>query len=114
MRRYFYILLILGVILMVLPVIGCKSITIGDIMANPSMYQGDEVSFKGTVGETVWLAALTKGAYQVGDETGTIWVVTSQPPPQEGTSVSVKGMVDTAVKIGDQTFGTVIRESERK
>ncbi len=115
MRRNLYsLVLLLGVLLLVLPVAGCSSLTIGDIAANPAEYQGEEVSVKGTVGETVWLPVLTKGAYQVGDETGTIWVVTSQPPPQEGTLVSVKGMVDTAVKIGDKTYGTVVRESERK
>lgn len=113
MKRYLYIFLLLGVMLMALLAVGCGSATIGDIVANPSEYQDKEVSVKGTVGETIWLAVLTKGAYQVGDDTGNIWVATSQPPPQEGTSVSVKGMVDTAVKIGEQSFGTVIRESKR-
>ena len=113
MRRYLYIVLLLAAILMLSPAVGCSSVTIGDIVANPSEYQSDEVSVKGTVGETFWSAALTKGAYQVGNDTGTIWVITSQPPPQKGASVSVKGTVDTAVKIGNQSYGTVIQESKR-
>ena len=85
---------------------------IGDILAEPEQYEGKEVRIKGTVGDTIWL--ISEGAYQVGDGTGTIWVTTKEPPPQQGTTVTVKGSVEPAVTIGDTSLGTVVVESERK
>ena len=63
---------------------GCSSTKIGDILDNSSQYEGEELSLSGTIGETLWFSLLEKGAYQIGDGTGNIWVITSQPPPQQG------------------------------
>ena len=114
MKRILIVALMLSLLIAVIPMAGCASTTkIGDITANPMQFQGKEVSVKGTVGDTLWLAILTKGAYQVGDGSGTIWVVTVQPPPQKGLVVSAKGTVSTAFKLGDQTLGTIITETQR-
>jgi len=40
--------------------------------------------------ETVWLAAAGKGTYQVGDGSDTIWVISTQPPPTKGASVTTE------------------------
>ena len=94
--------------------VGCgKSIGIGDIVENPSEYQGKEVNIKGTVGETNWFQRLGKGTYQVGDGSGNIWVITVQPPPQEGEKVALKGTVQSVITVGDKTYGTVIVEESR-
>jgi hypothetical protein len=113
MRRILIVVAILIVLAGLIPLAGCSTKTkIGDIMASPTQYEGKEIHVQGTVGDTFWF--VNKGAYQIGDGSGTIWVVTIQPPPQKGTDASVKGTVSTAIKIGDRTFGTVITESQRK
>ncbi len=50
----------------------------------------------------------------MGDGTGNIWVVTSQPPPEEGREVSVTGTVQSAFEVGDRSLGKVIVETSRK
>ena len=108
------VLIMLGLLICLLPVAGCSSTKIGDILDDPSQFEGKEVSLKGTVGGTVWFSLLERGAYQVGDGTGNIWIITDQPPPKKGESVSVHGTVQSAVTLGDRSFGTVISESKRK
>ena len=115
MKRYLVVVVAISVLLAaVVPLAGCSGITkIGDIQANPLQYEGKQVSVRGTTGDTVWFTVLSKGAYQIGDGSGTIWVVTTQPPPQKGIEISTRGTVSTAVKFGDRTFGTVITETKR-
>jgi hypothetical protein len=98
----------------VLAAAGCTSATkIGDVMANSSKYEGKTVTVKGTVGDTVWLAAADKGTYQVGDGSGTIWVITTQPPPQKGLTVTTEGTVQAAFTLLGKSYGTVINETSR-
>jgi len=93
---------------------GCTMTTnIGDITANPSQYEGKEVTIKGTVSDSFWIALLTKGAYKLTDDTGSIWVVCSHTPPERNDEVKVKGMVEKAITIGQHSLGTVIIEKSR-
>lgn len=86
--------LLLVLILTLVLATGCKGATkIGDILADTSQYEGKEIVIKGTVEESVWLSVVEKGTYQVGDGTGTIWVITTQPPPQQGMTVKIGGTV---------------------
>ena len=72
-------------IILLLSAVGCTPITrISDILANTSQYEDKDLTIKGTVGKTAWFPLLEKGAYQIGDGSSNIWVVTIQPPPQEG------------------------------
>ena len=71
-----------------------------------------EVGIKGTVGNTSRVSFLSKGAYQVGDGTGNIWGTTSQPSPEKGASISVRGTAQLAVSLGGRSLGTVIVESK--
>jgi hypothetical protein len=114
MKRVLSIVVISVLILLVFTTTGCSRATrIGDILANPSQYEGKELTIKGTVGGTAWFALLEKGTYQLGDGSGNIWVVTSQPPPQEGQSISAKGNVQAAFSIAGQSYGTVLVETQR-
>ena len=115
MKRLFLAAFILISVFFALVLPACSSATkIGDIQANPIQFEGKQVSIKGTVGDTFWLAALSKGAYQLGDGSGTLWIVTSQPPPQKGLQIACQGTVSTAIKLGDRTLGTVINETKRE
>ena len=103
-----------ALLLTVLAAAGCTSTTkIGDVMADNSKYEGKTITVKGTVGDTVWLAAADKGTYQVGDGSGTIWVITTQPPPQKGLTVTTEGTVQAAFSLLGTSYGTVINETSR-
>jgi hypothetical protein len=114
-KRIWLAVLIPVLVVGVLTATGCSNNTkIGDIQSNPVQFEGKQVNVKGTVGDTFWLATLSKGAYQLGDGSGTLWIVTSQPPPQKGVEIGCQGTVSTAIKLGDRTLGTVITETNRK
>ena len=111
MRIVALLLLTLGL----LATTGCTSATkIGDILADSSQFTGKEITIKGTVGETSWFSVAGKGAYQLGDGTGTIWVITTQPPPQEGESITTKGNVQAAFTLLGTSYGTILNETTRK
>jgi hypothetical protein len=107
--------IMLGVlVLTVLSVVGCAGKTkIGDVLADSAKYEGEDILIKGTVGETVWLAPVEKGTYQLGDGSGTIWVITTQPPPQQGQTLSTRGRVESAFIILGRSYGTVLVETAR-
>ena len=114
MKRVSIIIVLSIIILSMFATIGCSSATrIGDILANPSQYEGKDLNIRGTVGDTAWFALVGKGAYQLGDSSGNIWVVTSQPPPEKGLSISPKGKVQTAFTIAGQSYGIVLVETQR-
>jgi hypothetical protein len=115
MKRLLILIFITCLILSILPLAGCsKSTSIADILANPLQFEGKQVNIKGTVGDTFWLAAVSKGAYQLGDGSATIWIIASQPPPQKGLTAATQGTVTTGFKLGDRTLGTVVTETKRE
>ena len=61
------------------------------IMNNPSRFNGQTVDINGAVENTIWDSAVSRGAYQVFDGSGDIWVVTDQALPSKGIEVNVKG-----------------------
>ena len=114
MKRILRIVALSIAILVALSTVGCAHTTrIGDILSNTSQYDGKDLTISGTVGKTAWFTLLEKGAYQIGDGTNNIWVVTSQPPPQEGQSISTKGKVQSAFSLAGQSYGTVLEEIQR-
>jgi opacity protein-like surface antigen len=114
MKRLLLIVLLAGAILSTALVAGCASTKIGDILDDFPQYEGKEVVVKGTVGETIWFALLERGAFQVGDGSGNIWVITSQPPPQENEEVTITGTAQASFQLGDRSLGKVIVETDRK
>jgi hypothetical protein len=107
--------LCIALVMVVFGVVGCAGTTeIGDILADSSKYEGEEISIKGTVGETAWLALAEKGTYQLGDGSGTIWIITTQPPPQQGESISTRGKVQVAFTVLGRSYGTVLIETDRQ
>lgn len=108
---------VLGIILLAvltMTLSACTSMTkISDVMTDSSKYTGKTITIKGTVGETVWLAAAEKGTYQLGDGSDTIWVISTQPPPEKGASVTTEGTVQSAFTILGKSYGTVLMETKR-
>ncbi|HKE59907.1 MAG TPA: OB-fold nucleic acid binding domain-containing protein [Pyrinomonadaceae bacterium] len=104
--------LILGVAFLLT---ACPSETnIGRINSDPGRYNNKEVSVTGRVTDS--FGALGRGAYQIDDGTGRIWVVVKENNgvPNRGAEVGVRGRVQSGVSFGGRSFGTVIQESDRR
>ena len=71
------------------------------------------VSLQGTVSKRV--SFLKSGAYQLKDETGTIWIFTKNNLPDEGESLEIKGKLrHESIAIADRELGELyILETER-
>ncbi len=73
---------------------GCEQKTINDIRAEPDRYANKEVAVLGNVVRS--FSVLGRGAYEVDDGTGKIWVVSERGVPREGARVVVKGKIRDA------------------
>jgi cytochrome c-type biogenesis protein CcmE len=113
-RKLFILYLTLALILM--GIFGCDYIgftRIKEITDNPLKFEGKEVKVKGIVEEALRIPLTETVVYTLKDETGTITVIGTGAKPNQGDSVKVKGTVSTAIKIGDETFRTHIKENKR-
>ncbi len=104
--------------LLLLALIGALFVTacpnresISKINADPGRYRNKEVGVAGTVRDSYGI--LGTGAYELEDETGSIWVVTKQGVPSRGSRVGAKGRIRTGFSFGGRSFGTIVEESER-
>jgi hypothetical protein len=85
-------------VLSVLTLAACRT-TINQLLAEPGKYANQEVTVGGQVVKSVSL--LGRGAYQIDDGTGTLWVVTKSGAPRQGARVAVKGRVRDVVNLGE-------------
>jgi len=108
MTKRFSLLLIPAALLLT----GCGSTRIGRILADPSRYQNRNVSVEGRVTNVV--GALVAGVYEVEDESGKIYVLSSRGVPTKGARVKVDGTVTPGVNVMGKSFGTTIRERDHK
>lgn len=95
---------------------GCDYIgftKIKEITDSPMKFEGKEVKVKGIVENAFRIPLTETVVYTLKDEMGTITVVGSGAKPNKGDQVRVKGTMSTAIKIGDETFGTHIKEIRR-
>jgi len=107
--------LLFGLTAVLMTSAGCNTSTsISDIKDNPSQYYGQEVTVQGTVGGRFWLALLTKGAYELTNDTGSIWVICQHTPPETGAEVRVRGTVEQVASMGEYSGGIAIIESNRE
>ena len=97
----------------------CEQKTIRQILAEPDRYRDQDVGVVGNVMRSFSL--LGKGAYEVDDGTGKLWIVSGKGVPRTGAHVAVKGRIKDGfdlngiVKLPD-TFrsGIVMIESEHR
>jgi hypothetical protein len=85
-------------VLWALAMSGCEQKTVNEIRADPSRYANKEVSVVGTV--TRSYSVLGKGAYEIEDGTGKLWVASEAGVPREGARVAVKGTIRDAFNLG--------------
>jgi len=115
MKKVAVTFLLPGLIASLLLSTGCSTSTsISDIKDNPSQYYGQEVTVQGTVGGRFWFALLTKGTYELTNDTGSIWVICQHTPPETGAEVRVRGTVEQAASMGEYSGGVAIIETDRE
>jgi hypothetical protein len=92
---------------------GCpQQTTINKLNGDPSRYRDKEVLIVGEV--TNSFGALGKGAYELNDETGKIWVITERSVPSRGARVGAVGRYIQGVNWAGRNFGSALRETDRK
>ena len=91
---------------------GCGSTKIGRILADPARYNSRNVSVEGRVTNVV--GAFVAGLYEVEDETGKIYVLSSRGVPNKGVRVKVDGNVTPGLNVMGKSWGTTIRERGHK
>jgi len=76
----------------------CGTATINKVLADPQRYRNREVKISGAVTDSFSLVG--RGAYQVDDTTGKLWIVSNRGVPRRGARVSVKGTVREGFNLG--------------
>ncbi len=77
---------------------GCEQKTINEIMAEPSRYANHEVAVAGNVVRSFSLVG--RGAYEIEDGTGKLWVVSEAGVPRQGARIVVRGTLRDAYDLG--------------
>jgi len=108
----FHSLLRLPLVLAMLLLAGCAGVTpIGELLDDPSRYDGKTVRVKGEVQGSI--GGLGVGAYEIRDETGTLAVVSEdREPPRSGANIGVKGKFQALLNLGFRSL-SVLREEDR-
>jgi hypothetical protein len=106
-----------ALLVMSLGLVSCEKTKIGDIIADPGSFKGKEVAIVGEVTNAMGasIAGFSKGAYEIDDGTGKLWVVSNdRGVPSKGAHVGVKGKVSQSVTVMGRNFATVMMESDRR
>jgi hypothetical protein len=90
--------LLIVVVLWALAMSGCEQRSINEIRADPSRYANREVSVVGTVVRSY--SVLGRGAYEIEDGTGKLWVVSERGVPREGAKIVVGGTIRDGYNLG--------------
>ncbi len=113
MTRQLRTLLTFALAMVTLVLLGCpQQTTIADINADPGRFRDKEVALTGRV--VTSFGALGEGGYELDDGTGRIPVITTRGVPGQGTRVRVTGHVSSGITVAGRSFGTFIRETNRK
>jgi hypothetical protein len=76
----------------------CASMTINQVLADPSRYNNRQVRLSGSVVDSYSLA--NRGAYRIADDTGQLWVVSDRGTPRKGARVTVHGTIREGFNLG--------------
>jgi hypothetical protein len=83
---------------------GCAT-RIQRVLDDPSRYRDREVTVSGTVVDSYSVAG--RGAYQLQDRSGRLWVITDRGVPRRGAEVRAKGTVREIFNLG--SLGELLR-----
>ncbi len=109
----------IAVIVLLVFLAACERKTISQILAEPDRYANHDVGIEGKVVRSY--SVLGRGAYEVDDGTGKLWVVSERGVPRTGARVGVRGRIKdgydlgTIVKLPDPLrSGLVMIESDHR
>jgi len=93
---------------------GCPPrVNIAKLNQDPGRYAGKQISIAGRVTDS--FGALGRGAFQVDDGTGRMWVVTGHyGVPETSTNVAVSGHIEQRFSFGGRSFAVILHETERR
>lgn len=91
---------------------GCGTTKVGNIKNELDKFKDQQVTLSGEVVEVLSLPFVHKGAYQLDDGTGKIWVIPSDNIPTRGDKVKVTGKLKGGVEIAGKSLGMVLVEGE--
>ena len=107
-RSRFLLLVVAGLVLT-----ACEGVTkISEVNSDPSKFRNKTVRVMGTVTNSV--GVLSTGGYEIEDDTGKIFVVSTQGVPGRGARVIVEGSVFTGAMVLGQAFGVAIKETKHR
>lgn len=86
---------------------------IGEVVRNPSLFDGKEVKVRGKVVDLLKLPLVQTKFYTVREDTGELLVMTGAAAPGMGAEVRVRGTIDSMAIIGGKSFGLHLKESQR-
>jgi len=91
----------------------CPSqVTVGVLNTDPGRYRNREIAIRGTVLNSY--GALGQGVYEMGDESGSIWVLTQRGVPTKGARLTVVGKPVNGITWAGRTFGNALQEKSRR
>lgn len=89
---------LLAVTMLAVGLTGCRETTVARLLAEPERWRNRDVGLEGHVVQS--MSVLGRGAYQLDDGTGMIWVVSTHGVPREGARVRVRGELKDIVDLG--------------
>jgi len=88
-------------------------VSIAKINRDPGRYAGKEVTVAGRVVDSYGAAG--RGAFEVDDGTGAMWVVSGHfGVPEAGAKLAVTGHIEQGFTFVGRNFATILRETERR
>jgi hypothetical protein len=88
---------------------GIGTTSINKVVSNPTQYKS--VMVRGKVVNQVGI--LGKGAYEIRDDSGSIWILTQSGMPTMDSTVTVRGSAGEGVSFGGKNLAVTITEQER-
>ena len=88
-------------------------VSIGDIIQNPTKYDGQKIKVKGRVSNVTKIPFVDVKLYALTDQGQQIMVVAKETVPAAGSEVAVIGIVENVAIVGDQSIGLHLREVKR-
>jgi membrane protein implicated in regulation of membrane protease activity len=76
----------------------CGARTINKVLADPGHYRNKSVKLTGAVVDSY--SVVGRGAYQLDDNTGRLWIVSDNGVPRKGARVQVTGTVREGFSLG--------------
>ena len=101
-----------AVLLAALFLSACGAVKIGRINSDPTRFRNRTVTVNGTVVSAMGL--LGTGGYQIQDDTGKLYVISSSGVPTKGSRVKVTGTVMSGANVMGHAIGTALREQHHK